>query len=388
MDTGIGVHYRDLALTFKQLGHEVRVYQFPYEFTHDTVSEFEGIPVSRFGIQHINLFKIRGIGRLCRIFRYFDFYEALVFFRRSKAILKEAIKEHDFDIIEATSNRGVACSISFEKKKPPIFTRVSTTMKQSFAYEGKTVDLNYRLASYLECSQIRRSDYLVTHSQCHATEIGNLHGINPDKFSIIPHAIESAPSKNNKIKIHYDSIKILFVGRMEPRKGFDTLLRAIPKVIKRFSNVHFDFCGSSHKSILDEAKKRLPSESGVTFHGYVERNDLDEFYKNCDVFVAPSNYESFGIIYLEAMRFGKPIVACDSGGTPEVVENEISGILVPPGDAEKLANAIIRLCKSESLRKKMGQAGQSRISKFYSLDKLGEATLNHYQSFCGSGLNN
>lgn len=388
MDTGIGIHYRDLALTFKRLGHEVRVYQFPYEFTHDTVSEFEGIPVSRFGIQPTNLFKIRGIGRLCRIFRYFDFHEALYFFRRSKAILKVAIKEHDFDIIEATSNRGVACSISFEKKKPPIVTRVSTTMKQAFAYEGKTADLNYRLASYLECSQIRRSDRLVTHTRCHAKEIGNLHGINPDKFSIIPHAIESAPSKNNKLKIHDDSIKILFVGRMEPRKGFDTLLRAIPKVIKRFSNVHFDFCGSSQKSILDEAKKRLPSESGVTFHGYVERNDLDEFYKNCDVFVAPSNYESFGIIYLEAMRFGKPVVACDSGGTPEVVENEISGILVPPSDAEKLANAMIRLCKSESLRKKMGQAGQSRISKFYSLDKLGEATLNHYQSFCRSGLNN
>lgn len=388
MDTGIGVHYRDLALIFKQLGHKVRVYQFPYEFTHDTVSEFEGVPVSRFGIRHTNLFKIRGIGRLCRIFRYFDFYEALVFFRRSKAILKEAIKEHDFDIIEATSNRGVACSISFVKKKPPIFTRVSTTMKQSFAYEGKTVDLNYRLASYLECSQIRRSDYLVTHTRCHAREIGNLHGINPDKFRIIPHAIESKQSFNIKHKISDDSIKILFVGRMEPRKGFDTLLRAIPKVLERFSNVHFDFCGSSEKSILDSAEKRLSSESRVTFHGYVERNNLNKFYKNCDIFVAPSIYESFGMIYLEAMRFGKPVVACNSGGTPEVVENGISGILVSPSNADQLANALIRLCTSESLRKKMGQAGQIRISKFYSLDKLGEATLNHYQSFCGSGLNN
>ncbi len=387
MDTGIGVHYRDLALTFKQLGHEVRVYQFPYEFTYDTVSEFEGIPVSRFGVQPTNLFKIRGIGRLCRIFKYFDFHEALVFFRRSKAILKEAIKEHDFDIIEATSNRGVACSISFEKKKPPIFTRVSTTMKQSFAYESKTVDLNYRLASYLECSQIRRSDYLVTHSRCHATEICNLHGINPDKFLIIPHAIESVHSENYNHKTSDDSVKILFVGRMEPRKGFDTLLRAIPNVMESFSNVHFDFCGSTQKSIIDEAKKRLPSQSGVTFHGYVERNKLNKFYKNCDIFVGPSNYESFGIIYLEAMRFGKPVVACNSGGTPEVVENEVSGLLVAPGNPVQLANALIRLCKSESLRKKMGQAGKSRISKFYSLDKLGEATLNHYQSFCGPGLN-
>ena len=255
LDTGIGIHYRDLALTLRRLGHEVRVYQFPYEFTHDAISEFEGIQVSRFGIQPTNLFKIRGIGRLCRIFKYFDFHEATHFFRKSKAVLKAAIKEHDFDVIEATSNRGVACSISFEKKRPPIFTRVSTTMKQAFAHEGSTPDLNYRLASYLECSQIRRSDYLVTHTRCHAKEIANLHGINPDKFSIIPHAIESAPFENHEHKSTDDSIKILFVGRMEPRKGFDTLLAAIPKVVERFSDVHFDFCGSSQKSILMKQKK-------------------------------------------------------------------------------------------------------------------------------------
>ena len=88
------------------------------------------------------------------------------------------------------------------------------------------------------------------------------------------------------------------------------------------------------------------------------------------------------------MRFGKPVVACDSGGTTEVVENEVSGILVPPGDSDQLAIALIRLCKSQSLRKQMGQAGQKRISKFYSLEKLGEATLNHYQSFRFPPLNN
>lgn len=388
MDTGIGIHYRDLALTLKRLGHEVRVYQFPYEFTHDGISEFEGIQVSRFGIQPTNLFKIRGIGRLCRIFKYFDFHEATHFFRKSKAVLKAAIKEHNFDVIEATSNRGVACSISFEKKRPPIFTRVSTTMKQAFAHEGTTPDLNYRLASYLECSQIKRSDHLVTHTRCHAKEIANLNGINPDKFTIIPHAIESASCNIHQRKTTDDSIKILFVGRMEPRKGFDTLLAAIPKVMERFSHVHFDFCGSSQKSTLEAAKQRLSCESEVTFHGYVERNDLYIFYKNCDIFVAPSNYESFGIIYLEAMRFGKPVVACNSGGTPEVVENEVSGILVPPGDADQLATALVRLCKSQSLRKQMGRAGQRRISKFYSLEKLGEATLNHYQSFRFPPLNN
>lgn len=380
MDTGIGIHYRDLALTLKRLGHEVRVYQFPYEFTHDMVSEFEGIPVSRFGIRPTNLFKVRGIGRLFRIFRYFDFHEFSHFFRKSKAVLKAAIKEYDFDVIEATSNRGVACSISFEKKKPPIFTRVSTTMKQAFAYEGTTPDLNYRLASYLESSQIRRSDYLVTHTRCHAKEIANLHGINSEKFSIIPHAIANNKVEASDKRTSYDSIKILFVGRLEPRKGFDALLDAIPKVVEKFPRASFDFCGSSPKSILNEAKQRLPRESGVSFHGYVKRNDLNAFYQKCDIFVAPSNYESFGIIYLEAMRFGKPVVACNSGGTPEVVENEVSGILVAPGNSDQLAKALTRLCKSKSLREQMGKEGKRRVSKYYSLERLGKATLNLYEN--------
>ena len=369
----------------------MRVYQFPYEFTHDVASEFEGIPVSRYGIrQPTNLFKIRGIGRLCRIFKYFDFHEATQFFKKSKAILKAAIKEYRFDVIEATSNRGVACSISFENKRPPIFTRVSTTMKQAFVHQGASPDLNFRLASYFECSQIKRSDHLVTHTRCHAREIGDLHGIHPEKLFIIPHAIANDPVDIEKSdnKYNTDSIKILFVGRMEPRKGFDTLLMAIPKVKKNFPNARFDFCGSSEKHILDAAKQKFPKGSGVNFRGYVSREDLDSFYKSCDVFVAPSSYESFGIIYLEAMRFCKPVVACNSGGTPEVIENEVSGILVSPGDSDQLADALIRLCKSDSLRERMGQEGRKRVRKLYSLESLRKATVNHYKACLSSSGKN
>ncbi|RYZ65226.1 MAG: glycosyltransferase, partial [Proteobacteria bacterium] len=79
------------------------------------------------------------------------------------------------------------------------------------------------------------------------------------------------------------------------------------------------------------------------------------FYNECDIFVAPSRYESFGLVFLEAMVFGKPVIAGDAGGGPEVVTHEKSGLLVPPGDAGALGAALNRLLADPGLRIRLGQ---------------------------------
>src|SRR5262249_24343982 len=87
---------------------------------------------------------------------------------------------------------------------------------------------------------------------------------------------------------------------------------------------------------------------------------LDSFYRDCTVFTAPSRYESFGLIYLEAMRWGKPVVACCAGGVPEVVRDGETGLLVPPGDAAALEAALSRLLADADLRTKMGSGARAR----------------------------
>ena len=376
-DSGIGVHYRDLAIGLKESGCKVEVFHFPYECNQSKDYVFESIPIHVLGLPTAKIPRFKGLGFLAKVFKYFDYYEAVQLLKTSKSTLDKFNLNSSFDVIEATSNRGVACGISRLRKRPPIFTRVSTTMKQSFAYEKTTPDLNFRLAARLEEEQIKRSDFLVTHTQSHSRLVSKELSLENSKFKIIPHAISLNQSQNSDPKSNTTSacIRILFVGRLEPRKGFDVLMKAIPIVLKENNDVHFDICGDGEVTKTSASKE---FSQNITFHGYKPREELEKLYEDSDIFVAPSRYESFGIIYLEAMKYGKPVVACNSGGTPEVVKDGETGILISPGDHRSLANAMLKLSKDKSLRLKMGIAGRNIIEEKFSLPNLIESTINFY----------
>jgi len=335
--------------------------------------------VNKFGIKNLKLPSIKGLGLFARTAKLFDFYQAISLFRKSKKICINISKKRNFDLIEATSNRGIAYGASMVKKRPPIFTRVSTTMNQVFKEYDELPDLNYRLVARFEISQIKRSDFLVTHTQNHAKIISKDIGINASRFSIIPHAIPFSENSNWNFKKDADdnNIRVLFVGRLEPRKGFDILISAIPKIVKFHKNVIFDICGSGDHHMFHLEPN---IQEKVFFHGYQSRESLEQFYQNCDIFVAPSRYESFGIIYLEAMKYGKPIIGCNSGGTPEVIQNKISGILIEPGNVESLVKAINQLIVEPNYRTKLGIEARKRLGECFSIKQLVGATLNNYET--------
>lgn len=361
----------------KDAGHSVEVFHFPYDSTESEEYTFEKIPVYRIGLPLPIIPKIKGLGKLFKICNYFDFFEAFQLFQVTKRKWKFVHLSKNFDIIEATSNRGVAYGISTIKNRPPIFTRVSTTMRQAFVSYPTLPDLNYRLAARFEENQIKRSDYLVTHTQKHANTVAQLLSLSPARFEIIPHSIRREEPAISPISIKSDMLSILFVGRLEERKGFDVLIKAIPIIIDKSPNVVVHICGEG--DLQQVAKNKLNRfMKRVLFHGYQSRVSLDKFYSECDIFVAPSRYESFGLIYLEAMHFGKAIVACNSGGTPEVVKDHETGILVKPGDHQELANSILMLAKNSGLRKKLGTAGKSRLKDLFSLDQMIQSTVDHY----------
>jgi hypothetical protein len=101
----------------------------------------------------------------------------------------------------------------------------------------------------------------------------------------------------------------------------------------------------------------------VRFHGAVSDDALRRFYASCDVFVAPSLFESFGLIYLEAMQYGKAVVGCRTGGVPEVVEDGVDGMLVAPDDPEGLHTTLSRLMHDPVLRRRLGEAGARRVGE-------------------------
>jgi glycosyltransferase involved in cell wall biosynthesis len=118
----------------------------------------------------------------------------------------------------------------------------------------------------------------------------------------------------------------------------------------------------------------------VQLLGHVPWQKLADLYRRAGVFVMPSYYETFGISVIEAMAFGLPVVAANVGGLPEVVEDGVTGILVPPKDSDSLAEALVRLLRDPDLCTRMGRAGRERVRSEFTVDRIVSQTLNVYQS--------
>jgi len=159
---------------------------------------------------------------------------------------------------------------------------------------------------------------------------------------------------------------ILFVGRLYPRqKGLLPLIQALAllpeSVGARLRLVGEDWGGAA---TVAKIASRLGVSGRITIVGRLSRVDLLREYASADVFVLPSLFEPFGIVLLEAMASGLPVVASRTGGIPEIVDDGRTGCLVPPGDASALAYAIRQLAEDDALRQSLGRAGRERVISY------------------------
>lgn len=173
---------------------------------------------------------------------------------------------------------------------------------------------------------------------------------------------------------------ILYFGFLTPYKGPDILIESMKRIIGEISDTILIFAGKG--AMADELKvlaARLGVEKNVLFVGFVENNLKSLYYKAADIFCLPStkSTESFGISNLEAMASGVPIVASNIGGIPDVVDDGINGLLVPPKNPEKLAYAIIYLLNNEETRVHMGKKGREKVQN-YSWRMVAEETEKIY----------
>jgi glycogen synthase len=186
----------------------------------------------------------------------------------------------------------------------------------------------------------------------------------------------------------HDGITILFVGRLEARKGIDVLLECAADLLGRSRDVTLVIAGDdtlltpSGRTFRAEFEATAPPPlvARVQFVGPVDEAALSALYARCDVLVVPSRFESFGLMLLEAMMFAKPVVAAAVGGMAEIVLDEQTGLLVPPGDAGALGEALSRLIESAELRTRLGRAGRRRYEEHYSQAAMVEGAVDFYRS--------
>ena len=158
-----------------------------------------------------------------------------------------------------------------------------------------------------------------------------------------------------------------------PRKGIRFLLEAAAQLKSRFPDLKVVLAGDGfERPQLTRLATDLGIAQDVTFLGWVPNTDLPPYYRAAAVSVIPSLEEGFGIPAAEAMGCEVPVVASDAGGLPEVVENGVTGLVVPRGDSDALAKAIGTLLQDPERRRVMGQAGRLRALRLFDWDRSAE----------------
>jgi glycogen(starch) synthase len=208
---------------------------------------------------------------------------------------------------------------------------------------------------------------------------------------VVPHGMEdrSAGKQHGKKQ---DFVDVLYTGRFEGRKGTDVLLQAIPALCQKHCRVRFLLVGED-RTLPDgttlggefrNRHRKSPFRDRVIFTGEVSDEKLEGYLAQCDIFVAPSRYESFGLVFLEAMMFAKPVIGCRAGGMVEVIEEGVTGLLAEPGDASTLEAALDALLQDPGKRAAFGRAGRERYLAHYTREKLSERTLAFYRKILES----
>jgi len=196
-------------------------------------------------------------------------------------------------------------------------------------------------------------------------------GIDSTKFN---HNLNDPHTKRTDLGIENRTPLLVIVGRLTTQKGHRYLIEALPAIVEKYPKLRLLIIGDdspfdiSTKEETFQLVETLGITENVVFLG--ERKDVPEILCAADIFVLPSLWEGFGLVIAEAMAAGKPVIASKIDGIPEVVEDGVTGILVPPKDPDALAKAILQLLNNKNQAKAMGIAGKERVKRYFSVNEM------------------
>ena len=246
-------------------------------------------------------------------------------------------------------------------------------MKNRIARTPREIEGEYRLDG--EKTVIAKADKIIAATQAEKSQLEFLYSAHNANISIIPPGVDTSrfypiPKDEAKevIDVPQDSRLILFVGRIEPLKGIDNLIKAIAIIQKRGD---LECCPhrlaiiggepnakpeemNVEMAALQEMVEELGIENFVIFLGKQDQKMLPYYYSASEIVVMPSYYESFGMVALESMACGTPVVASQIGGLAFLVKDGETGFVVPGNDVNVMADRLVKLIKDKDLQKKLG----------------------------------
>ncbi len=242
---------------------------------------------------------------------------------------------------------------------------------------------------------LRKANLVLAPSQYTADHVKGDQGVAAERIRVMPWALDpqfealvANGAKSGPPPNFPKGQVILTVGRWltsERYKGMDTLITALPKLLPRWPDLQLVAVGQGDdKDWLAD----LAAENGVRRHVHflsdLSYAQLAACYAACDVFALPSRGEGFGLVYLEAMACGKPVIGGAHGGAPEVIEDGVTGYLVQHGDAVQLATSIETLLANPELASEMGRRGKERVENEFRFNVFSKSLKKLLRELCES----
>ena len=258
-------------------------------------------------------------------------------------------------------------------------TRMIVTQHGSVSVEGRKMQMATKRLS-------RLLDKNVAVSSSIAKYLGNHYGLGNDKIETIINGIDetvykpdAAKRQAGRLKFNLeDKIVIGHIARLASEKDQNNLLEAFSKVAGIIGKARLVIVGDGPlRKELEGSAKRLNISDKVIFTGFQE--DIPFFLNIFDIFVLSSMREGTSLTLIEAMAVELPVIATNAGGSPDVVIDRKTGLLVPPKNSDKLAEAIIRLCENPGAREEMGKAGRLRMEENFSLSGMADKYAGLYR---------
>lgn len=216
----------------------------------------------------------------------------------------------------------------------------------------------------LDIKTIKNSDEITVVSNSCANELQEIYKIDR-KIVVVGNGVDTnffVIGKRKDVKKPY----ILYTGRLDSRKGLVDLIKSAKYVCREYADIKFILTGKGPiKNYLERKINELGLKNNFYFAGFVDRSTLLEYYQNSTIYVLPSYYEGLPTTLLESMSCGIPSIATDVEGSSELIEDGENGLLVPPGDPKRLAEAILRLLDDEELRERLGDNARKHIVNNY-----------------------
>jgi len=354
---GVNNHIASLEEHFTRMGHEVKIIA-PSSRPKKTRENWNAIVIGK-------PVPIRASGSVVRS----PVSPMLLFSDR----IKKMLEQENFDVVHIHEPMMPALSIS-------VLHHSSEALNVGTFHASRSNSFGYTIWKPLLKRWMAKLDGKIAVSEA-AREFVNRYF--PGEYEIIPNGIDLERFTDKALPLEKycdDKLNILFVGRLETRKGFKYLLGAYELVKKKFPECRLIVvspAGRLYNKYQNLAVRRKLKD--VVFAGYVSYEDLPRYYKSADIFCAPATgWESFGMVLLEAMATGKPIVASDIPGYAGLVTHGVEGLLVKPQDERALMSALLNLLNDKSMREKMGEKGKLK-ARDYSWEVVAQKVMSYYQ---------